>query len=100
MVVLALVVGVAGGAALTAFAGARRTDSAIDRFLAYSHSTHAFVGTDPSLASRIGRLPQVEDWDEAAYLLMAPVNASGQPDLRDNLGTFAVVRPGGSRVLL
>src|SRR5947209_17668007 len=70
MIVLAVVLGIAGGAALTAFAGARRTDTAVDRFLAYAHSTHAFVGTDPSLYPRIGRLPQVEAWDEAAYVLM------------------------------
>src|SRR5207302_5281474 len=50
MAVLALVVGVAGGAALTAFAGARRTDSAVDRFVAYSHSPDANVGPrDPAV---------------------------------------------------
>jgi hypothetical protein len=36
VVVLALVVGIGGGVALTAFAGAQRTDSAMPEFVAYS----------------------------------------------------------------
>ena len=99
MVVLAVVLGLAGGAALTAFAGARRTDSAVDRFLAYAHSTHAFVGADPSVYPQIGRLPQVEAWDEAAYMLMGtrtPGQQSGP-----GLGSIAVVRAGnGFRPLM
>ena len=36
VVVLALLVGMGGGVALTAFAGARRTDTAVPRFVHYS----------------------------------------------------------------
>ena len=59
MAVLVLIVGIAGGAALTAVAGARRTDSAMGRFLAHARSTDVFAGSDdPSLYPRVGRLPQ------------------------------------------
>jgi hypothetical protein len=91
MVVLAVVLGLAGGAALTAFAGARRTDTAVDRFLAYAHSTHAFVGADPSLYPAVGRLPQVEAWDEAAYMLMG-TQTPGQPLGGSGLSSLAIVR--------
>jgi len=91
MIVLAVVLGLAGGAALTAFAGARRTDTAVDRFLAYAHSTHAFVGTDPSLYPRIARLPQVEAWNESAYMLMG-IHTPGQPLGGSGLSTLGIVR--------
>jgi hypothetical protein len=92
MVVLALILGLAGAAALTAFAGARRTDSAVDRFLAYAHSTDAFVGADPGLYAQIGRLPQVEAWNEAAYMLMGTA-APGQLPGASGLSSIALVRP-------
>lgn len=43
-VVAALIAGLAGGAALTAAAGARRSDSAYDRFLAWSRPAQLFTG--------------------------------------------------------
>ena len=42
-VLLGLLVGVAGGAVLTAAAGARRTDSAYSRFLVASRASDVFV---------------------------------------------------------
>ena len=43
-VVLALLVGLAGGVVLTAAAGARRTDSAYPRFLAVSKASDVLIG--------------------------------------------------------
>ena len=98
MIVLTVVVGIAGGAALTALAGARRTDTAMSRFLVYAQSAHAYVGTDPALYPRVRRLPQVEGWAEAAFMLMAPVDPSGRVQSAENLGTYAVVaNHGGGR---
>jgi hypothetical protein len=97
MVLLALVVGIAGGAALAAFAGARRTDTAVDRFLVYTRSINGFVGTDPNLFPAIAALPQVDDWNASAYMLMAPVGASGHLDHSDNINTLAIVRAGAER---
>ena len=101
MVVLVLIVGIAGGAALTAVAGARRTDSAMSRFLAYARSTDVFVGSDdPSLYPRIGGLPQVESWEIGAYMLMRPLQAL-TPGSTDGGGAFVIVRdPGSYRPLM
>jgi FtsX-like permease family len=70
-----LVIGLAGGVALTAVAGARRTRSSMSRFVAYSRSTEVFVGSDdPSIYPRLGALPQVSSWIVSTYLLTAPVD--------------------------
>jgi hypothetical protein len=93
MLVLALIVGIAGGAALAAFAGARRTNSAIDRLLAYTHAPDANVGAqDPAVLDQILALPQVADGVVGAYMLMAPIDAAGRPVHKGDLGTQAVVR--------
>jgi hypothetical protein len=95
MVLLALVLGIAGGAALTAFAGARRTDSAVDRFLVYSKVPNANVGApDPETLDKILALPQVADRVVGAFMLMAPLDASGRPNRRGELGTQALVGGG------
>lgn len=59
-VLLVLAIGIAGGATLAAFAGARRTDSAVDRFVAYSKPGQGVVIADPTSYPAIERLPQVE----------------------------------------
>jgi putative ABC transport system permease protein len=76
---IALMVGIAGGVVMAAAAGARRTDSAVPRFLAYAQATTAFVGpVDPSAAPAVvplfptlARLPQVESATALARLLSA-----------------------------
>ena len=60
-----IIAGVGWGAVLTAVAGARRTESAFPRFLAYSHAAQALV--TPSgvgyrgYSAEISRLPQVAE---------------------------------------
>jgi hypothetical protein len=77
-VLLMVVVGLAGGAVMAAVAGARRTDSAMDRFLAWNRPLQVSVtGVDYDL---VRRLPQVADADEGAYMALAPSTPSGAPD--------------------
>jgi hypothetical protein len=89
VVVLALLVGMGGGVALTAFAGARRTDTAVPRFVHYSLPDdggflYGNVFSPPvaegaagySLAlgpveQRVVDLPQVAAYFRAPYLFLA-----------------------------
>ena len=78
---LALLVGVAGGATLAAAAGARRTESAYPRFLSWSRASdmlvapagHGTGGFDDALA----RLPHAAAVAPIVGLNLEPVNARG-----------------------
>jgi MacB-like periplasmic core domain/FtsX-like permease family len=76
---LAVLVGLAGGVVLAAVAGARRTDSAMDRFLAY-HRPGTVEIDGPVDVDDLERLPQVADVDQGAYMALAPSTPSGAPD--------------------
>ena len=93
MTVFALVLGIGGGIALTALAGARRTDTAIGQFVSYSHPDDgAFLYGDPStppsvsgpaadslnllpVERRVVDLPQVAQYFRAPYLFMTSSRA-------------------------
>ena len=83
--VLVLLVAVAGGAVLTAAAGARRTASAYPRFLHASHASDLLVapagtgvgGYDAALA----RLPGVAEIAPVVGLNVQPVGPGGQVNL-------------------
>jgi hypothetical protein len=77
-VLLAVLVGLAGGVVLAAAAGARRTDSAMDRFLADNLPGTVEVGGLDIRA--VERLPQVADVDQGAYMALTPSTPSGAPD--------------------
>jgi hypothetical protein len=88
MSVFALVLGIGGGIALTALAGARRTDTAIGQFVAYSHPDDgAFLYGNPCepptvsgaaadslsllpVEKRVVDLPQVAQHFRAPYLYL------------------------------
>ncbi len=55
-VLLVLAIAIAGGATLAAFAGARRTESAVDRFVAYSQPAQGVIIGDPDDV-RAGAVP-------------------------------------------
>lgn len=75
---LMVVTGLAGGAVIAAVAGARRTDSAMDRFLAYSRPVNvSVVGVN---FDAVRRLPQVADADQGAYMALTPSTPSGAAD--------------------
>lgn len=72
VLLLALLVGIAGGAVLMAVAGARRTGSSLDRFVAQSQPGDSFVFTDLDEldVKPVERLPQV-----AAVAVLDPIAA-------------------------
>lgn len=86
-VLLAVLVGLAGGVVLAAVAGARRTDSAMDRFLAYSRPLNVYLQAENVDVEAVERLPQVADSDQFAYMALTPSIASGAPDL-ETLGSI------------
>src|SRR2546421_927974 len=79
MLILILITALFGGVVLVALAGARRTDSAVSRFLAYSGPLDGQVSADPSTFHAIGALPEVAYWSTGALYLAGPTSASGQP---------------------
>jgi FtsX-like permease family len=84
-VLLAVLVGLAGGVVLAAVAGARRTASVMDRFVAYNRPTNVLVaGVDHQA---VARLPQVADADEGS---LVPV-ALAPPSPSDSWVTGVVV---------
>src|SRR5277367_3718004 len=70
--VLALLTGLMGALVLVSLAGARRTDTAVPRFLAWSGPTEGEVAGVPlRTMDRIGRLPGVAYTEPGAFMLMA-----------------------------
>jgi hypothetical protein len=80
---VALVIGVLFGGALAAGAGARRSNSAVARFLAYTQPEDATVNAaDESFdMSAVDRLPQVHASGAGGFLFLAPLDATGEPQL-------------------
>jgi len=72
---LAVLLGLIGGIALTAAAGARRTDTAYSRFLRQSHAADLLVTPARSgfhgYFRAVARLPEVASADAAAFLQMS-----------------------------
>jgi hypothetical protein len=70
---LILLVGIAGGVVLTAIAGASRTDTAMDRFVAYNRPVDlAVVVDDPALRPKVTALPQVVNAGQSVYMFLSP----------------------------
>jgi hypothetical protein len=87
---LTLAIGIAGGVTLAALAGARRTNSAVDRFLAHDRPEQGIVAADPALYPRIARLPEVAASATVARFAMRRIDDANRlvPDL--SLGTLGV----------
>ncbi|HSS89850.1 MAG TPA: FtsX-like permease family protein [Streptosporangiaceae bacterium] len=81
--VLAVLLGVIGGIALTAAAGARRTDTAYPRFLRASHAAQLAVFPQRSgfggYFRAVARLPQVSSAASAAFLQMSLPGPGASP---------------------
>ena len=83
--VLVLITGLMGSLVLVSLAGARRTDTAVPRFLAWSGPTEGQVAGVPFAAlGRIGRLPGV-GYSERGALMLMRASPAGHP---------AAARPG------
>ncbi len=79
-IVLSLVVGLAAGVVMASVAGARRTASAMDRFLAYNHPADVHLEGDEAVLAQAEHLPQVEMAGQGAYVLLVPPGPDGTPD--------------------
>ncbi len=78
--VLALITGLMGSLVLVSLAGARRTDTAVPRFLAWSGPTEGQVAGVPfATLGRIGRLPGVAYSQRGSFMLMV-ASPAGRPD--------------------
>ena len=77
--VLALITGLMGALVLVSLAGARRTDTAVPRFLAWSGPTEGQVAGVPfATLGRIGRLPGIAYSQRGAFMLML-ASPAGHP---------------------
>jgi MacB-like periplasmic core domain/FtsX-like permease family len=84
VVLVAAVMAVLVGGALSAAAGARRSSTAVDRFLAFSPPEDVLLipPDDGSLdVGAVNRLPQVAVAVHQSYLAMTPVGPDGEPQL-------------------
>jgi cell division protein FtsX len=87
ILVVALVSAVLLGGGLAALAGARRSSTAIDRFVAYTRPEDVFVSPpddgehNAELMAAVQRLPQVAAAQWQGYLAMVPVDAHDHADL-------------------
>jgi putative ABC transport system permease protein len=103
---LALVVGLAGGIALAALAGAGRSDTALVRFLAASDTVDTRVVWDtsgggsidqPELAARlagVAALPQVRAAHRAAVVIVSVLDPAGPMRPARQLAWVGLDRPG------
>jgi hypothetical protein len=91
--VLVVAIAIAGGATLTALAGARRADSAVDRFMTYYEPTDGGLAADPELYPEFARLPQVAASATTARFGMVRLDAAGHPMQNDSLGEVAIDNP-------
>ena len=78
LVVLALITGLMGGVVLVALAGARRTDTAVSRFLQYAGPTEGEVDATPRTMDEIAALPSVAYSGRSALMFAVPVTAGGR----------------------
>ena len=78
LVALALIAALIGGVALAALAGARRTDTAVSRFVQYAGPTEGDVAADPQTMDKIAALPGVAYTGRAGMIDAVPVTAGGR----------------------
>ena len=104
-VLLALLVGLAGGMALAALTGARRSDTALPRFLATSDTVDTqvlFAGPDDGRAASVSlaelgalaALPQVRAAHRLLFLLTAESDPASQADPNRQVTLVGLDRPG------
>ena len=78
-VTLTLITGLLGGLALVAFAGARRTDTAVARFAQYAGPTEGEVDASPTITDKIAALPGISYTVRGALLFAFPAATPGRP---------------------
>lgn len=89
-----LLVGVMGGIAMAAVAGARQTQSSFPAFLESTNPSAMDIDVGPynaRLINKIARLPQVASLKSYVSLNVAPLTATGKPDLSNPFGNLEIV---------
>src|SRR5215831_7585933 len=96
---LMLVVALMGALVLVSLAGARRTDTAVSRFLAYAGTTQGEVSaTSPAVMRRAAALPSVA-WSQRGALILAVAYVRGRP--QSQVLPWAILdRPPQSRAII
>ena len=88
---MAFVIALAGGVSLAALAGARRTDSAIGRFVTYFGPAQGQIEAPSSDFVAISRLPEVAATEAGAFMLLEPLDRKARVDHSYEVSTVAVL---------
>jgi hypothetical protein len=88
---MAFVIALAGGVSLAALAGARRTDSAIGRFVTYFGPAQGQIEAPSSDFVAISRLPEVAATEAGAFMLLEPLDREARVDHSYEVSTVAVL---------
>ena len=104
LAVLTLITALMGSVALAGLAGARRTDTAVARFLQYAGPLQGQVSADPATLDKIAALPDIAYSEIGALMLAIPVSIDGRPvspDMKGNVITqVTVTRPPQARAII
>jgi FtsX-like permease family len=91
LALLTLITTMMGAVALAALAGARRTDTAVARFLQYAGPMQGFVSADPATMDKIAALPGVAYAEVGDRMLAGPVSVDGRPASPLQVSTLALL---------
>jgi hypothetical protein len=91
LALLTLITAVMGAVVLTALAGARRTDTAVARFLQYAGPMQGYVSAAPATMDKIAALPGVAYAEVGDRMLGGPVSIDGRPASPDQVSTLALL---------
>ena len=104
LAVLTLITALMGAVALTAVAGARRTDTAVARFLRYAGPFQGQVAAAPATMAKIAAMPDVAYTERGALMLAVPVSIDGrpaaEPDQNPVITEAMIYRPPQARAIL
>jgi hypothetical protein len=104
LAVLTLITALMGSVALTGLAGARRTDTAVSRFVQYAGPMLGQVSADPGTMKKIAALPDVAYSEIGALMLVIPVAIDGRPISSQPKGQViteaTVTRPPQARAII
>ena len=90
-IAMALVIAIAGGISLAVFVGARRTDSAVGRFVTYFRPAEGQISAPPKDFNAIAKLPEVAATESGAFMLLAPLDRTGRVVRSYVISTLALV---------
>lgn len=101
LAVLTLITAMMGAVVLAALAGARRTDTAVARFLQYAGPFQGQVSADPATMDKIARLPGIAYSQQGGMLLAFPLTVDGQPAPQTQVLTeVTITHPPQSRAII